>query len=86
MDDDWIVNFFDKCRLVRDEQMQSLWARILAGEANKPGTFSRRTVNFVASMDKIDASAFTHLCSFCWHIEKAPRPIILSKMGTVTYL
>jgi hypothetical protein len=36
VEDDWIANFFDKCRLISDEQMQSLWARILAGEANSP--------------------------------------------------
>ena len=37
VEDDWIINFFDKCRLISDEQMQSLWARILAGETNSPG-------------------------------------------------
>ena len=33
MNNDWIANFFDKCRIVSDSQMQSLWSRILAGEA-----------------------------------------------------
>ena len=36
MDDDWIANFFDKCRLVSDSEMQSLWSRVLAGEAKCP--------------------------------------------------
>jgi Protein of unknown function (DUF2806) len=27
VEDDWIINFFDKCRLISDEQMQSLWAK-----------------------------------------------------------
>ena len=39
MDDDWIENFFDKCRNFSDEQMQTIWSRILAGEANAPGSF-----------------------------------------------
>lgn len=30
--------------------MQTLWARILAGEANAPGKFSKRTVNLVGSL------------------------------------
>ena len=34
MEEDWIANFFDKCRIVSDSEMQSLWARVLAGEAN----------------------------------------------------
>src|ERR1039458_6537682 len=64
MEDDWIANFFDKCRLISDEQMQSLWARILAGEANAPGKFSKRTVNLLGSLDKEDATLFSKVCGF----------------------
>lgn len=68
IEDDWIVNFFDKCRLVSNEEMQSLWAKVLAGEANTPGSFSKRTVNMLGSLDKTDALLFTSLCGFCWQI------------------
>jgi hypothetical protein len=68
VEDDWIANFFDKCRLISDEQMQSLWARILAGEANSPGKFSKRTVNLVGSLDKSDAMLFSQLCGFVFVI------------------
>ena len=27
MEDDWIVNFFDKCRIVSDDEMQTLWSK-----------------------------------------------------------
>lgn len=67
MENDWISYFFDKCRLVSDTDMQGLWARILAGEANQPSSFSRRTVGFVSSLDKSDALLFTNLCKFCWN-------------------
>lgn len=65
---DWIANFFNQSRIVSDEDMQQLWARILAGEANAPGTFSRRTVNLLADLDKRDAELFTRLCGFGWMI------------------
>jgi len=68
INDDWITNFFDKCRLISDEEMQSLWARVLAGEANSPGKFSKRTINFLESLDKSDAILFANLCSFGWII------------------
>lgn len=68
MENDWITNFFDKCRTVSDDDMQELWARILAGEANNPGAFSRRTVNLVSDLDKRDADMFRNLCGFVWHI------------------
>lgn len=68
MQDDWITNFFEKSRIVSDEEMQHLWARILAGEANAPGSFSKRTVNLMADLDKSDAELFIKLCGFAWTI------------------
>ena len=68
IEDDWITNFFDKCRIVSDDEMQKLWSRVLAGESNSPGTYSKRTVNFLSDLDKSDAVLFTSLCGFCWMI------------------
>ena len=42
LEDDFLRNFFDKGRLISDEQMQDIWARVLAGEANHPGSFPGR--------------------------------------------
>lgn len=64
--DDWITNFFDKSRIVSDGDMQQLWSRVLAGEANAPGAFSKRTVNLLADLDKDDAELFMRLCGFSW--------------------
>jgi len=66
VENDWIANFFDKCRLISDEEMQVLWSKVLAGEANSPGQYSKRTVNFLAALDKTDADLFRSLCSFGW--------------------
>ena len=66
MDNDWIANFFDKCRIVSDEEMQKLWSRVLAGEANIPGSYSKRTVNFLSDLAKAEADLFTKLCGFGW--------------------
>lgn len=68
IENDWIANFFEKCETTSDQEMQSLWAKILAGEANKPGSYSKRTVNCVASLDKAEAHQFTTLCRFGWMI------------------
>jgi len=67
--DDWITNFFDKSRIVSDAEMQALWSRVLAGEANAPGTFAKRTVNLMADLDREDAELFSCLCGFGWEIE-----------------
>ncbi len=76
MDNDWIMNFFDKCRIVSDEDMQLLWAKLLAGEANSPGTYSKRTINSLASLDKADAELFTTFCCFTWLIDKDLVPFV----------
>lgn len=68
MDDDWVVNFFEKSRTVSDEEMQELWARVLAGEANGVGTFSRKTINILHDMDKQSAELFRTLCGYMWNI------------------
>lgn len=61
IEDDWITNFFDKSRLISDEEMQKLWAKLLAGEANSPGKYSKRTINIMSSLERSDAQLFKSL-------------------------
>ena len=77
VEDDWITHFFEKSRLTSDDEMQTLWANILSGQANKPGSFSIRTINLVSMLDKDDAEGFTNLCSFIWIIEDNPVAMVL---------
>ena len=76
VEDDWIANFFDKCRLVSDDEMQILWSRILSGEANSPGSFSRKTVNLLADLDKASAKLFHNLCNCGWQFGDTLIPLI----------
>ena len=82
LEEDWVANFFKQCDTVSDQEMQSLWARLLAGEASKPGSFSRRTVNFVSTIDKKDAALFTRFCQFVWMIG-TPTPLIFDVQDEV---
>ena len=66
IDNDWLTNFFDKCSSISDQQMQDLWAKVLAGEANSPGSFSKHTISILSSLDKSDAESFRRFCSFVW--------------------
>lgn len=83
MDDDWVANFSDKCRLTSDQEMQEMWAKILAGEANSPGSFSKRTVSLVATLSKMEASAFQDLCAFRL---QAPAEIFIYEESHPLYL
>jgi len=68
IENDWITNFFDKCRITSDQEMQTLWAKVLSGEANAPGTYSKRTVNFISDLDKSEAQLFSQLYGYGWQI------------------
>ena len=70
IDNDWIANFFDISRLISDDEMQNIWANILASKANNPGGCSIRTLNALKSIDKKEAEYFTKLCHFIVTIEK----------------
>ena len=82
MEDDWIANFFDKCRIVSDSDMQSLWSRVLAGEANSPGTYSKRTVNLLSDFDKSDAKLFTKFCGFGW-VVRSFVPLVFDEQAEI---
>src|SRR3546814_9428388 len=43
-----------------------MWGKILSGETNTPGSFSKKTVNLLHEMDKSDAEMFNTLMKFTW--------------------
>jgi len=77
IDRDWIANFFEKSKIVSNVEMQNVWAKVLAGEANNPGTFSKKTVNIINDIERYDAQNFTTLCGFKWIINDVPKLLIL---------
>jgi len=66
VDDDWAVHFFEQVQDVGDADMQGLWARILADEVNKPGSFALRTLNCLKTISKGEAEMFENLVKFSW--------------------
>ncbi len=76
VDDDWIVHFFDQCRKVNSQQMQQLWSLALAGEANSPGSFSKRTVTALAALEASEAKWFTDLCGYGVVVKGSLVPLI----------
>lgn len=80
---DWLTNFFDKARHTSDVEMQKLWAKLLAEEANVPGRFSRHTVNTVAELEKSDAELFQRLCRAVLHGDSGPFLFIMDHRSPV---
>lgn len=69
VEQDWVAEFVNQSQDVSDAEMQSLWARILAGEVARPGSFSRRTLAVVRTMSKLDADLFIKFCVLVWEYD-----------------
>lgn len=75
VDVDWFANFFEKAQTVSNDEVQKHWSDLIAGEINAPGSYSKRTVNLLHSLDRTDAEAFELLCRFVWYVNE-PIPLI----------
>lgn len=71
--DDWLANFFEGCQDVGEKEMQKLWAKILAGEVERPGRFSRRTLHVLRTMDRDDAQLLTRFCAVAFETGEGPN-------------
>ena len=67
-DHDWTARFFNAVQDVSSEEMQSLWARVLAGEVEKRGCTSIRTLQVLKNIDQVTARLFRKLCSSCVYL------------------
>ena len=63
VDHDWTARFFADVQDVSSEEMQQLWGRILAGEVERPGSTSFRTMSILKNLDRGTALSFRRLCS-----------------------
>ena len=60
---DWTARFFREVQDVSSEEMQVLWAKVLAGEVQDPGMTSMRTLDILKDLDETTARLFSRLSS-----------------------
>ena len=64
VDKDWMTRFLDIAETISDDEMRELWARTLAGEVKKPGTYSLRTLDVLRNITKKEAELIVSASSF----------------------
>ena len=64
-EDDWLSTFENESCHKSSEDMQERFARMLAGEIKRPGTFSIRAIKMLGQIDPETALAFRVFCSGC---------------------
>ena len=65
MSEDWFNVFEKEASQKSSEDMQSRFAKVLAGEIEKPGSYSIKAVKALGDMDQTIANLFQRLCSVC---------------------
>lgn len=48
-----------------DENVRGMWERLILGEMDSPGMYSKRTMSILSDMSGAEASSFRHLCGVC---------------------
>ena len=70
VDKDWISRFFEECKDVSNQELQKLWARLLAGEVASPGSCSRKTLTILKDLSQHDAELFSKICRLTWNTSR----------------
>ena len=65
IDDDWFNVFEKEASQKSSEDMQRRFGRVLAGEIEKSGSYSIKTIKTLGEMDQNIAALFKKLCSAC---------------------
>ena len=64
VDHDWTARFFNDVQHVSSEEMQLLWAKVLAGEVKRLGQFSLRTLDTLRNLNAGEANLFAEACEY----------------------
>jgi hypothetical protein len=64
VDEDWLNVFEKYAEEASTERMQTLWARVLAGEIRTPKAFSLKTLRFLSELDQETATLFEKYIPF----------------------
>lgn len=64
VDEDWITRFFGYAEEISNEEMQNLWAQILAGEVKRPKSYSLRTLQLLRNLSKEEAHIFSKVANY----------------------
>lgn len=88
INNDWYEFFFDKVKLVSDEYMQEIWARILAGKINDSKNYSMSLIHTLSIMEKNQANDFCNVSRFCmksFYEEDVVNPLIFISKNIKPY-
>jgi len=75
MDNDFFWNTIEHAKTVSSDEVQELVAKIIAGEYNKPGTYSMSTLQTLKMLGKNELELFERMCSLCVNDNEIPKTV-----------
>lgn len=83
---DWWDAFMEGVFHAYNENVQNMWADLLTGEIDSPGSFSKRALRTLTDMSADEAELFRYLCSWSveWRTEDRDRWRPLPLLATRT--
>ncbi len=91
LNEDWTTRFFKIAEEVSNEEMQTIWGKILAGEIKQPNSYSLRTLELIRNLSKQEAQIFIKVARFAFneggknYIFKTNKTSLLSDKYGITY-
>jgi hypothetical protein len=83
IEDDWLNVYSRLAEDKSSEELQNLFGRILAGEIRRPGSFSLRTLQILATISKDDAEKLSRLLSYALNGQIVPQWVGLAAGPTI---
>lgn len=76
IEDDWLEFFFDRAKDIGKEDMQVVWARLLAKEIDTPNTVSKHLLHILTIISHKEALSFAKLANYCISVDGKDSIII----------
>ncbi|HJA28427.1 MAG TPA: DUF2806 domain-containing protein [Candidatus Olsenella pullicola] len=63
IDHGWFLKWSGHASEQCDDEMRVIWGKLLAGELEQPGTYTKRAMSILSDMSRDEALVFSRLCS-----------------------
>lgn len=79
VDEDWMTRFINITQNISNEEIQNLWAKILADEVSSPNSYSLRTLDLLKNITSFEAKTFMKLAKLTFDFDGTYRAIYNKK-------
>jgi len=75
-DKEWILDFFDLCQNCSNEEVQEIWAKLLADKVDNPNVHSRRLMHTIKLLEVNEARTFNQMSKCFCELTLAPVELL----------